>query len=76
MFWRDPYLVVYIMEGPYFFEKIKFRQIYRGVQMFLRGSKFYSKISSGGSIFFKKLVSWGTNFGRSIFAMTGITDLQ
>ena len=55
MFWRDPYLVVhvYIMEGPYFFEKIKFRQIYRGVQMFQRGSKFYSKISSGGPYFSK-----------------------
>ena len=56
MFWRGPYLGVYIMEGPYFFEKIKFRQISRAVQMFQRWSKFYSKISSGGSIFFEKFV--------------------
>ena len=35
--------------------------------MFRRGSKFYSKISSGGSIFFKKFVpGGGTNFGGSI----------
>ena len=66
MFWRGPYLVVYIMEGPYFFEKIKFRQIYRGVQMFQRGSKFYSKISSRGSIFFNKFVPKGTNFGGAL----------
>ena len=42
--------------------------------MFQRGSKFYSKISSGGSIFFEKLVpggGGGTNFGGSIFAVTG-----
>ena len=39
--------------------------------MFQRGSKFYSKISSGGSIFFAKLVPGGTNFGGSIFAVTG-----
>ena len=71
MFWRGPYLVVYIMEGPYFFEKFKIRQMYRGVQMFQRGSKFYSKISSGGSIFFEKLVPGGTNLGGSIFAVTG-----
>ena len=38
--------------------------------MFQRGSKFYSKISSGGSIFCKKLVPGGTNFGGSIFAVT------
>ena len=38
--------------------------------MFQRGSKFYSKISSGGSIFSEKLVPGGTNFGGSIFAMT------
>ena len=55
------------MEGPYF---IKIRQMYRGVQMFQRGSKFYSKISSGGSIFFEKLVPGGTNLGGSIFAVT------
>ena len=59
------------IQGPYFFEKIKFPQIYRGVQMFQRGSKFYSIISSGGSIFFEKFVPGGTNFGGSIFAMTG-----
>ena len=58
------------MEGPYFFEKIKFRQIYRGVQMFQRGSKFYSKISSGGPYFAKNLFRGGTNFGGSIIAMT------
>ena len=38
--------------------------------MFQRGSKFYSKISSSGSIFIKKLVPGGTNFGGSIFAVT------
>ena len=40
--------------------------------MFQRGSKFYSKISSGGSIFFEKLVPGGTNFGGSIFAVTAL----
>ena len=39
--------------------------------MFQRGSKFYSKISSGGSIYFEKFVPGGTNFGGSIFAVTG-----
>ena len=34
--------------------------------MFQRGSKFYNKISSGGSIFFEKLVPGGTNFGGSM----------
>ena len=29
-----------------------------------------SKISSGGSLFSKKLVPGGTNFGGSIFTMT------
>ena len=52
-------------------KKIKIRQMYRGVQMFQRGSTFYSKISSGGSIFFEKLVPGGTNLGGSIFAVTG-----
>ena len=40
------------------------------VQIFQRGSKFFSKISSGGSLFIKKLVPGGTNFGGSIFTMT------
>ena len=39
--------------------------------MFQRGSKFYSKISSGGSIFFEKFVPGGTNFGGAIFTATG-----
>ena len=38
--------------------------------MFQRGTKFFSKISSGGSLFIKKLVPGGTNFGGSIFTMT------
>ena len=42
--------------------------------MFQRGSKFYSKISSGGSIFSEKFVPVGTNFGGSIFAMTEPVD--
>ena len=32
---------------------------------------FCNKISSGGSLFIKKLVPGGTNFGGSIFTMTG-----
>ena len=38
--------------------------------MFQRGSKFYSKISSGGPYFAKKLFRGETNFGGSIFAVT------
>ena len=59
-------IVVYIMEGPYFFEKIKFRQIYRGVHVsegvqLLQQNKFqgvhiFRKISSGGNQF------WGVHF--------------
>ena len=40
------------------------------VQIFQRGSKIFSKISSGGSLFIKKLVPGGTTFGGSIFTMT------
>ena len=41
------------------------------VQIFQRESIFCNKISSGGSLFIKKLVPGGTNFGGSIFTMTG-----
>ena len=40
------------------------------VQIFQRESIFCNKISSGGSLFIKKLVPGGTNFGGSIFTMT------
>ena len=40
------------------------------VQNFQRESIFCNKISSGGSLFIKKLVPGGTNFGGSIFTMT------
>ena len=54
-----------VSEGPIFtlwrvHMSLKFRQISRGVEMFLRGSKFYSKISSGGPYF---SFGGGTNFG-------------
>ena len=38
--------------------------------MFRRGSKFYSKISSGDPYFAQNLFRGGTNFGGSIFAVT------
>ena len=38
--------------------------------MFQRESIFCRKISSGGSLFIKKLVPGGTNLGGSIFTMT------
>ena len=41
------------------------------VQIFQRESIFCNKISSGGSLFIKKLVPGGTNLGGSIFTMTG-----
>ena len=41
------------------------------VQIFQRESIFCNKISSGGSLFITKLVPGGTNFGGSIFTMTG-----
>ena len=40
------------------------------VQIFQRESIFCRKISSGGSLFIKKLVPGGTNLGGSIFTMT------
>ena len=40
------------------------------VQIFQRESIFCRKISSGGSLFIKKLVPGGTNLGESIFTMT------
>ena len=40
------------------------------VQIFQLESIFCNKISSGGSLFIKKLVPGGTNFGGSIFTMT------
>ena len=45
------------------------------VQIFQRESIFCSKISSGGSLFIKKLVPGGTNFGGSIFTMTYILSM-
>ena len=57
--------------GSVSFRKIVWAHDFRGVQIFQRGSKFSSKISSGGSIFFEKLVPGGTNFGGSIFTVTG-----
>ena len=39
---------------------------------FQRESIFCNKISSEGSLFIKKLVPGGNNFGGSIFTMTGI----
>ena len=56
--------------GSVSFRKIVWAHDFRGVQIFQRGSKFSSKISSGGSIFFEKLVPGGTNFGGSIFTVT------
>ena len=44
------------------------------VQIFQRESIFCNKISSGGSLFIKKLVPGGTNFGGSIFTMTGVSQ--
>ena len=46
------------------------------VQIFQRESIFCNKISSGGSLFIKKLVPGGTNFGGSIFTMTWLTGHQ
>ena len=44
------------------------------VQIFQRESIFCNKISSGRSLFIKKLVPGGTNFEGSIFTMTGPGD--
>ena len=43
------------------------------VQIFQRESIFCRKISSGGSLFIKKLVPGGTNLGGSIFTMTRVS---
>ncbi len=60
--------------GSVCFRKIVWAHDFEGVQIFQRGSKFTcsSKISSGGSIFLEKLVPGGTNFGGSIFTVTGL----
>ena len=52
---------------PKFFSEISSKW----VQIFQRGTKFFSKISSGGSLFITKFVLGGTNLGGSTFTMTG-----
>ena len=48
-----------------------FFHLWEVVQIFQTESIFCSKISSGGSLYIEKLVPGGTNFGGSIFTMTG-----
>ena len=47
-----------------------FFHLYEVVQIFQWESIFCNKIRSGGSLFIKKLVPGGTDFGGSIFTMT------
>ena len=68
MFWRGPYLVVYIMEGP---KKLSYGRYLGGPKCFRGSPNFTVKYVPGGSIFLEKLVPGGTNFEGSIFAVTG-----
>ena len=54
-----------ICSGSFFF------YLWEVVQIFQTESIFCSKISSRGSLFIEKLVPGGTNFGGSIFTITG-----
>ena len=61
---ETPKFVSEICSGSMFFHLCGVAQIFQ------RESIFCSRISSGGSLFIKKLVPGGTNFRGSIFTMT------
>ena len=67
---------VQVLQVKYVQGLAMFFHLWEVVQIFQRESIICSKLSSGGSLFIEKLVPGGTNFGGSVFTMTGVLILS